>query len=153
MRVIQNTLIIGIVAGVAATASIAQASDDPIQSRQAIMASVGAAAGLAGGMMKGEIPYNPVAGKAAIATMRAASVNFGDYFPAGSDQGKTGATAKIWSDADGFKAKMAKFAGASESAMKAAGKDGPADLDAFKAAFGPVFGSCKACHEDYRKKN
>lgn len=151
MRVFQKALLVGVIAGFGATA--VHASDDPIQSRQAIMASVGAAAGLAGGLMKGDIAYSPAAGKAAIATMYAASVNFGDYFPTGSDTGKTGAAAKIWDNADGFKAQIAKFAGASENAMTAAGKAGPADLNAFKAAFGPVFGTCKGCHEGYRKKN
>ena len=104
-------------------------------------------------MMKGEIAYNPAAGMAAISTMNAASITFGDYFPAGSDAGQTGATSKIWDDADGFKAQIAKFADASSKAMTAAGKSGPADLDAFKAAFGPVFATCKSCHEGYRKKN
>ena len=34
--------------------------------------------------------------------------------------------------------------------MQASGKDGPADLDAFKAAVGPIFGTCKSCHEGYQ---
>ncbi|MES0882908.1 c-type cytochrome [Roseibium sp. SCP14] len=148
-RVVSTALITGLgLAGVAA-----QAAEDPVATRQAIMSSVGAAAGLGGGMMKGEIDYNPVAGKSVIATMRAASIAYGDYFPAGSDQGETDATAKIWEDPDGFAAELAKFSAATEKATAASGKDGPADVDAFKAAMGPVFGTCKSCHETYRKKN
>lgn len=132
---------------------VAHAADDPLATRQAVMSSVGGAAGLGGGMMKGEIAYSPAAGKAAIATMRAASLTFGDYFPDGSDSGDTEAAPAIWSDRAGFDAEIAKFAAATEAAAKASGKGGPADLDAFKAAFGPIFGSCKACHEGYRVKN
>lgn len=129
------------------------AADDPIATRQAIMSSVGAAAGLGGGMMKGGIDYTPAAGKAAIAAMRAASVSFGDYFPEGSESGDTEAAPAIWSDRAGFDAEIAKFVAASEKAMAASGRPGPADLDAFKAVFGPVLGSCKSCHEGFRVKN
>ena len=153
MRMIKSAVVLGLAAGIGLAGTIAQASDDPIATRQAIMSSVGAAAGLGGGMMKGEIAYSPAAGKAAIATMRAASLSFGDFFPTGSDQGKTGAAAAIWEDPDGFSAELAKFAAATAKASEAAGKDGPADVEAFKAAMGPVFGSCKSCHETYRKKN
>ncbi|MEM5582247.1 MULTISPECIES: cytochrome c [unclassified Roseibium] len=145
--------VLGLVAGLGLTGASVQAADDPIATRQAIMASVGGAAGLAGGMMKGEIAYTPAAGKAAITTMRAASLTFGDFLPAGSDQGNTGAAPAIWENADGFAGELAKFAAATATAASASGKSGPADLDAFKAAMGPVFGTCKSCHETYRKKN
>ena len=153
MRMIKSAVVLGLAAGIGLAGSIAQASDDPIATRQAIMSSVGAAAGLGGGLMKGEIAYSPAAGKAAIATMNAAALTFGDYFPAGSDQGETGAAAAIWEDPDGFSAELAKFADATAKAFDASGKDGPVDVEAFKAAMGPVFGSCKSCHETYRKKN
>lgn len=130
-----------------------QAADDPVAIRQAVMSSVGAAAGLGGGMMKGEIAYTPAAGKAAISAMRAASLSFGDYFPDGSDGGTTEAAPAIWSDRAGFDAQTAKFAAATEAAAAASGKSGPADVEAFKAAFGPIFGTCKSCHEGYRVKN
>ena len=48
MRKIQFAMLAGVLAGFAATVTTAGASDDPIQSRQAIMKSVGGAAGLAG---------------------------------------------------------------------------------------------------------
>ncbi len=148
-----KAIICGVVACVGLSGAAVQAADDPIAARKAIMSSVGAAAGLGGGMMKGEIDYNPAAGKAAIATVRAASLTFGDFFPAGSDQGDTGAAPTIWENADGFAAELAKFSAATEKAAEASGKSGPADLEAFKAAMGPVFGTCKSCHETYRKKN
>lgn len=151
MRTISKCLSVVSIAIVAGL-GVAQAADDPIKTRQAVMSSVGAAAGLGGGMMKGELDYTPAAGKAAIATMRAASMTFGSYFPDGSTTGNTEAAPAIWSDRAGFDAELAKFAGATEKAVAASGKAGPADIDAFKAAFGPVLGTCKACHEGYRVK-
>ncbi|GAB4360702.1 MAG: cytochrome c [Oricola sp.] len=139
---------------VAATAVAAFAADDPIAARKALMQANGAAAGVSGGMMKGEIAYNPAVAKAAIAALHASAMTFGDYFPEGSDMGAdTTAAPKIWEDPDGFKAELAKFRSATDAAMQASGKDGPADLDAFKAAVGPVLGTCKSCHEGYRVKN
>lgn len=153
MRIIRNAMTLGLVAGLGFAGAVAQAVADPIPTRKAIMSSVGAAAGLGGGMMKGEIAYTPAAGKAAIATMRAASLSFGSFFPAGSDTGDSDAAATIWSDAEGFAAELDKYSAATASAAAASGKSGPADLDAFKAAFGPVLGTCKSCHETYRKQN
>lgn len=144
-------LVLG-VAALCLTGMAAMAADDPIAIRKHIMDSVGAAAGLSGGMMKGEIPYSPAAGKSAIATMVAASAAYGSFFPEGTDKGDTTASPKIWEDAAGFQKALDKFAADAGAAMAASGKDGPADLDAFKAAMGPVFDNCKACHEAYRVK-
>lgn len=137
----------------AVTANAVSASDDPVASRKAVMQSVGAAAGLGGGMLKGQTAYSPAAGKAAIATMNAAGHTFGDLFPEGSEMAdNTTAAPSIWDDRAGFDAALAKFADATSAAAKASGKDGPADLDAFKVAFGPILSTCKSCHETYRVK-
>ncbi|NVK33159.1 MAG: cytochrome c [Rhodobacteraceae bacterium] len=130
----------------------AHAADDPIKVRKSIMQSVGGAAGLAGGMMKGSVPYSPAAGKAAIATFNAAAMSFGSFFPEGSDSGDTTAAPAIWSDADGFKESLAKFASATTAAAAASGREGPADLDAFKEAVMPILSNCKSCHQTFRVK-
>ncbi len=153
MRTIRKFVVASIAAGLGLVGVAAEAASDPIATRQAIMTSSGAAAGLGVGMMKGDIAYSPAAGKSAIATLRAVSLAYGSFFPEGSDQGKTNASPKIWEDPDGFAAKLAKFAASTEAAVKASGKDGPADVEAFKAAFGPVLSNCKSCHETYRKNN
>lgn len=131
---------------------VAFAADDPIAVRKALMQANGAAAGLAGGMMKGEIEYNPVLGRSAIATLRAVAHAHGDLYPEGSLTGDTTASPKIAEDADGWNKAIAKYIADTDAAGKASGKDGPADLDAFKAAAGPVMGNCKACHEAFRVK-
>ena len=144
-------LVVGF-AALCLTGMAATAADDPIAVRKHIMDSVGAAAGLTGGMMKGAVPYSPAAGKSAIATMVAAAASYGAFFPEGTDMGDTTASPKIWEDAAGFQKALDKFAADAGAAMAASGKDGPADLDAFKAAMGPVMGNCKSCHETYRVK-
>ena len=136
---------------VAATAAAAFAADDPIAVRKALMQGNGAAAGLSAGMMKGEIAYSPAAGKAAIASFNGTAMAFGDFFPEGSDMGaNTRAAAAIWDDRAGFDAELAKFQAATAAATTASGRGGPADLDAFKAAVGPILGTCRSCHEGYQ---
>lgn len=129
----------------------AAAAEDPIAARQALMGSMGGAAGLAGGVMKGELEYSPALGKAAIATANAVAVVYGDYFPEGSESGgDTTASPEIWEDPEGFAAEIAKLQEAAAAAQEASGRDGPADAEAFKAAMQPVLGTCRDCHKSYR---
>ncbi|ALV29637.1 c-type cytochrome [Pannonibacter phragmitetus] len=135
----------------AVTLTAASAAGDPVATRKAIMQSVAANAGLAGAMMKGDIAYSPAAGKAAIASMNAAANALGAFYPDGTQNAEgSSASPKIWEDAAGFEAALAKFSEVTGAAAQASGKDGPADVEAFKTAMGPVMGSCKACHEAYR---
>lgn len=136
----------------AALALPALAAADPIATRQALMDSVAGAVGLAAGVQKGEVAYSPAVGKAALTAAAAASLAFGDFFPEGSGTGETKASPKIWEDRAGFDADLAKFQEAALAGAAAAGKDGPADADAFVELMKPVMGSCKACHESFRLK-
>lgn len=136
----------------ALSAGVAHAADDPIAIRKDLMDANGAAAAVSAGLLKGEIPYNPVVAKEAIMTLRGVAHAYGSFFPAGSDKGNTKASPKIWQDAAGFQAALTKFRTAADAAAKASGKGGPADLAAFKAAIMPVLGNCAACHRDYRLK-
>lgn len=140
-------LIVGLAAlSVIAVTVGAYATQDPIMTRRALMSSNGAAAGAGGAMMQGEAPFHPAVAKSVFATMRAVSLSFGDYFPAGSDTGDTKASPKIWEDAAGFAATLAKFQQDADAAVAA----NVQDLEAFKTAFGQVTGNCKACHDAYR---
>jgi cytochrome c556 len=143
-------LIIGLAAlSVAAVAAGAYATDDPLVTRQSLMDANGAAAGVGVGMLKGEIPFNAAAAKSVFQTMHAVSLAYGDYFPAGSDKGKTKASPKIWEDMAGFQATLAQFQKDVDAALAAK----PADLDSFKTAFGQVANNCKACHDKYKLSN
>jgi cytochrome c556 len=143
-----------ILIGALALATTASAADDPISTRQALMANNGAAAGLAGGVMKDEVAYAPPVGKAVIEAFSATAHAFGSFFPEGSDDpARSKASPKIWEDAAGFQAALEKFGSDVASAQEAAGKDGPADKAAFAAAVQPVLGNCRTCHEAYRLQN
>ena len=69
-------------------------------------------------------------------------------FGEGTDKGDTRAKPEIWSQ-------HAKFSEASDkmqaevAKLAAAAKTG--NLDNLKAAFGPAAGTCKACHDNFRK--
>lgn len=129
------------------------AATDPISVRKALMDGIAADAGVAGGVMKGEIAYSPAVGKAVIESMKGAALAYGEFFPEGSDTGDTKASPKIWSDRAGFDAELAKFQQALLAAGEASGREGPADQAAFAAAIQPAFASCKSCHEAYRIEN
>jgi cytochrome c556 len=140
------------VSAIVLMATSASAADDPIATRKALMDANGAAAGVSAAMLKGDLDYNPAVAKAAIMTLRAVSHSYGAFFPAGSDKGNTKASPKIWEDATGFQKELGEFQEHADAAAQASGKDGPADLAAFKAAVTPIFNDCKDCHQNYRLK-
>lgn len=140
-------------AALAVLALPALGADDPIAVRQALMDSNNAAAAVAGGIMKGELDYSPVVGQSVIYAISATAAAYGDFFPDGSeDSERSRASPKIWEDMAGFQAQIATFKEVTAKAREISGKDGPPDVDAFKAAMGPIFDSCTSCHEDYRIK-
>lgn len=143
-----------VIATLAALAVPAFAADDPIATRQALMDNNGAAAGLAGAVLKDEIAYSPTIGKAVIEAWHATALAYGTFFPEGSlDPARSHASPKIWEDMAGFEAEIAKFQQNVAAAREASGRDGPADKAAFAAAVTPVFDNCKSCHEAYRIKD
>jgi cytochrome c556 len=120
---------------------------DPIETRQSIMQSVGAAAKISGNMAKGELAFDPDVAMAALTTFVAAGRSFPAFFPEGSESGgDTRAKDTIWSDNAGFVAASEKLANDASAAVAAK----PADLDAFRSAFSSVAENCQSCHEDYR---
>ena len=124
-------------------------ADDPIAVRKAMMKNVGAATGAGAAMAKGEAEFNAVTAELVLRTMNTAALGVGELFPAGSESGgETTASPKIWEDRAGFNAAFAKFA--SDTAAGIAAK--PADLDAFRAAFGAAAANCGSCHKAYRVK-
>lgn len=130
------------------------AADDPIAVRQALMDNNGSAAGLAAGLLKGEIAYDPVIGKAVINALAATAAAYGSFFPAGSvDPARSNASPKIWDDPAGFAEQLAKFKVATDAAVKASGRAGPPDAKAFTTVIVPMFDSCKTCHEAYKTGN
>jgi cytochrome c556 len=128
-------------------AGAAVADTDPILARQELMENTRDAAKVIGGMLKEQAPFDAAAAMAAFNTWKKTAMEAGDLFPEGSESGHdTEAKANIWTDRAGFDAKMADFGTQVDAAIAAS----PDSLEALKAAAGPVFDACKACHEEYR---
>ena len=70
-------------------------------------------------------------------------------FGEGTAVGDTSALPEVWSQADKFKAAAAKL-GEESTKLAAAGKSG--NLDQIKAAVGETGKTCKACHDNFKKK-
>ena len=87
--------------------------------------------------------------KAATATIARHSSEAARWFPAGTgpDVGKTGGKPEIWQTPKDFVGKLHNFQVAAR-ALDAAAKAG--DLNAAKARYGDLGGTCKACHDSYR---
>lgn len=80
--------------------------------------------------------------------IKSAWENMGNAFPPGSDKGETRAKAKIWEEMDAYKAKGKAAYGATVGLVSAIeGGDKGAIVEAYKK----LGGSCKSCHDDYRK--
>jgi len=125
----------------------AVAGEPPQVVRHELMEDVGAAAKTVGNMLKEESPFDAAGAMASFETWSKIASEFGSLFPEGSDSGyDTEAKSTIWSDRAGFEAALAAFDEAVTAAIAAA----PQDLEALKAAAGPVFKACKGCHENYR---
>lgn len=129
----------------------AAAADDPVAVRKALMQANAGAAGLSGAMLQGEMDYNPAVAKAAIATLHGTAEAYGDFFPEDSQEGgDTTAAPSIWEDPEGFEEALDQYRSDTGAAMEASGEDGPADLETFQEAVGPVLNNCRDCHEDFR---
>jgi cytochrome c556 len=72
-----------------------------------------------------------------------------NWFPAGTspDVGKTRAEAAIWQTPEDFAAKLRNFQAAAKAFNDATHGN---DMDAIKARFADLGGTCKACHDKYR---
>ena len=141
--------VIGLATALPAAAQF-QKPEDAIKYRQSAFTVMANHLGRVGAMAQGRAPFDAkvAADNTAIVSMMS-TLPFPAFVP-GSDKGAPNrAKAEVWSDGAKFKAAAEKMQ--SEVAkLDAAAKGG--NLDAIKAAFGPVGGTCKACHDDFRKE-
>jgi len=127
--------------------SFAFAGSGPIEERQNLMEETRDAAKVIGGMVKQEREFDADEAMLAFEVWQRTAAEVGDLFPEGSAVGHdTEAKVTIWSDRAGFDQKLSEFASAVDAAIAA----NPDNLEALKAAAGPVFKTCKGCHEGYR---
>lgn len=126
----------------------ARADQALIDYRKAVMESIGGHTSALVAIVKGNVPYKEDAAVHARAIEPLAKMA-GHVFPANSKTGKTEALPAIWEQPEKFEKTLAAFQAAAADLAKFA--DGqPADLAPPVSALAK---SCKACHDDFRKKD
>lgn len=138
-------------ATVAATATaqvVFQKPEDAIKYRRGALTVMAAHYGALGAMANGRAPYDAAAAARHGEVLQMVSTLPWSAFTAGTDKGETRAKPEIWTE-------EAKFRQAHERAVTEVGRIAAAaktgNLDNLKAAWGPNAGSCKACHDNFRK--
>jgi cytochrome c556 len=93
-------------------------------------------------------PFAPTV-KSSAAQLATLAKQSSHWFPAGTgpEAGKTGARPEIWQTPQDFAAKLGTFQRAA-LAFNAAAASG--DMNAAKARYADLGGTCKACHDKYR---
>ena len=121
-----------------------------IEARQHQMQLFSYNLGILGAIAKGEEPYDAARATAAAGNLAAvAKLDRSIHWVEGTVQGEvpgTRAKAEIWSDAAGFDKVATELEVAADGLADAAGTD----LDALRAAMGPVGKACGTCHDNYR---
>jgi len=138
----------GVVTALPAAAQFAK-PEDAVKYRKAAFTVMAAHFGRVGAMANGRVPFDAAAAQANMEVANTmAKLPFTAFGP-GTDVGDTRAKPNIWSDNAKFVAAANKMQ-EEMAKLNAAAKTG--NLDQIKAAFGPVGGACKACHDDFRKE-
>ena len=121
--------------------------EDAIKYRQSAFALMGAHMGRLAAVVKGEVPYNKedVARNAAIISTLS-SLPWQAFGP-GTEGGK--AEPAIWKESAKFKTASDRMQTAVAELNTAAQSGNPENL---KKALGATSQTCKACHDDFRKK-
>ena len=149
MKKIVN-VIVCVGALMAATSSMAQFAkpEDAIKYRKNTLFVMQQHFGRVAGMASGKVPFDAkvAADNAAVAEYMAKLpwAAFGE----GTDKGDTRAKPEIWKEPAKFKEYSDKLT-AEMAKLSVAAKSG--NLDSVKTAVGAVGGSCKSCHDAYRK--
>jgi cytochrome c556 len=140
--------IAGIVTALPAAAQFAK-PEDAVKYRKAAFTVMAAHFGRVGAMVNGRAPFDAAAAQQNLEIANSmAKLPFAAFGP-GTDTGDTRAKPNVWSDNAKFTAAATKMQ-EEMAKLNTAAKSG--NLDQIKAAFGPVGGACKACHDDFRKE-
>lgn len=129
------------------TAALA-ADMGPIEARQACMKANGKAMGVMVPMIKGEKPYDNAAVQDALGATESACAGWAGWWGEDTKPGgavETWSKEEVWTDMAGFEAAGGEY-------VKAfGGLKATSDEAGFKAAFMPFGGTCKNCHEKFRR--
>ena len=125
-------------------------AEDAIKYRQSALTVLGTHFGRLGAMANGRAPYDAAIAAADADVVAIAARLPWHAFGPGTDTGRpTAARPEIWKEQATFKDRGEKMQ-AEVAKLVPAAKSG--NLNQLKAAFGPAAQSCKACHDDFRKK-
>ena len=134
-----------------ATSALAQPKPEAfVKQRKAAFTLMGWYFGPLGAVAKGEKPFDKeeaTKATALVATM--AKLPYDSFVPGTEAVGNTEALPAVWSNNAKFKELATKL---SVEADKLAAVAAAGDAEGFKKQFGVVGGTCKACHDDFRKK-
>ncbi|MHC5224621.1 c-type cytochrome [Ignatzschineria sp. LJL83] len=119
-------------------------TDATIKYRKAAFTVAGWNMGILGGMLKGEIEYNPEEAVAAAKRINEMAKAVGATFVEGTYEG-TNASPKIAEERQDFDTKLAAFIEQSDIMVEAAG-----DKKTLAAQMGKLGGTCKSCHDSYK---
>jgi cytochrome c556 len=121
-----------------------------VKQRQAAMTLQGKYFGPIGGMLKGNIPYNPeIVARNASYLEVLTKMAWDGFDPKTKDEKNTKAKPEIYTQAEKFKAASERLQ-AETAKLAAAAKAG--DQNAVRTAFGNVAKACNSCHDDFRRE-
>lgn len=127
-----------------------QKAEDAIKYRQAAYRVMAEHFGRLGAMANGRAPYDAAAAAAnADIVVTMSKLPFAGFVEGTSGTEKGAPKANVWTERAKFDAGAKKMQDEVVK-LQAAAKSGNADQ--LKAAFGPAAGTCKACHDDFRKE-
>jgi cytochrome c556 len=134
-----------------ATAAIAQPKPEQfVKQRQSALALIGWYFGPMGAVAKGEAPFNKDdAVRRTTYLTQLSKMPWEGFVPGTENIGNTKAKPEIWSQNAKFKDAAAKMEAEMVKLAAAANAGNEAE---FKKQFGVVGGTCKACHDDFRKQ-
>lgn len=123
--------------------------EDAVKYRKAVFQVMGNHMGRVGAVVKGQRPYDKASVEADVAIIELMAKLPWDAFPPDSNIEGSTARTEIWKNKAEFQAATEKTQ-AEVAKLSAAARAG--DLALIKTSFGNVGQSCKACHDDFRRK-
>lgn len=139
------TLFLGLGAAIADTAV-----DPAVKARQSVMTLYSNSLGQLGAMAKGDVAYDADAASAAANNLvLLTQLNQSTFWPQGTDSGAMSGTRALPALWENFPDVMAKGQALGEAALAMQAAAGT-DLEALRAAMGPLGGACGGCHKAYR---
>ena len=123
--------------------------EDAVKYRKAVFQVMSNHMGRVGAVVKGQRPYDKASLEADVAIIETMAKQPWIAFPTNSATADSTAHAVIWQEPEKYQAAADKLQ-AEVAKLSAAARAG--DLAAIRTAFGSTGQSCKACHDNFRRK-